>query len=117
MAVYLLYRRLASRPMTTVAAARREWEDGNRRFAEAVRDPVRADALHLQRDAVLEELRRRVGAVFTLDELAAVYTGAERWLLEVVDERAPSRGGVRTVSMAGDAAFHAYSRGAQDYEP
>jgi hypothetical protein len=103
--------------MTTVAAARREWDDGNRRFVEAIRDPARADALHRQRDAVLDELRRRVGASFTMAELAAAYAGAERWLREVVDERAPSKGGVRTVSIAGDAAFHAYSRGAQDYEP
>jgi hypothetical protein len=103
--------------MTTVAAARREWEDGNRRFVEAARDPARADALHRHRDAVLDELRRRVGGIFTLAELTAAYAGAERWLREVVDENAPSRGGVRTVSLAGDAAFHAYSRGAQDYEP
>ena len=103
--------------MTPVSAARREWEEGDRRFAEEARDPVRADALHRQRDAVLEELRRRVGGVYTLAELAAAYEGAERWLREVIDERAPSRGGTRTVSLAGDAAFHAYSRGAQDYQP
>ena len=103
--------------MTTVAAARREWEDGNRRFAEAARDPARADALHRQREAVLDELRRRVGAIFTLAELARAYDGSERWLRQAVDERAPTRGGARTVSLAGDAAFHAYSRSAQDYEP
>jgi hypothetical protein len=37
--------------------------------------------------------------------------------LTVVGERAPSKGWARTASLAGDAAFHAYSRGAQDYEP
>jgi hypothetical protein len=103
--------------MATVSAARREWEEGDRRFAAAARDPARADALHRQRDALLEELRRRVGGVYTLTELAAAYEGSERWLREVIDERAPSRGGARTISLAGDAAFHAYSRGAQDYEP
>jgi hypothetical protein len=103
--------------MATVAAARREWEDGSRRFAQAARDPARADLLHRQRDAVLDELRRRVGTVFTLGELAAAYEGAERWLREVIDDRAPATGGARTVSLAGDAAFHAYSRAAQDYEP
>ena len=56
--------------MTTVSAARREWEDGNRRFEEEARDPARADALHAQHDAILEELRRRVGTTFTLAELA-----------------------------------------------
>lgn len=103
--------------MTTVAAARREWADGHRRFLAEARDPTRADVLHQQRDAVLDELRRRVGGVFTLAELADAYAGSERWLREVVDERAPSRGGTRTVSLAGDAAFHAYSRQAQDYAP
>lgn len=103
--------------MTTVTAARREWDDGNRRFAEAAREPSRADVLHRQRDILLEELRRRVGAVFTLTELAAAYEGSERWMLAVIEERAPSRGWARTVAIAGDAAFHAYSRGAQDYEP
>jgi hypothetical protein len=103
--------------MTPVSAARREWAEGDRRFVEEARDPVRADALHRQRDAVLEELRRRVGGIYTLAELGATYEGAERWLREVIDERAPSRGGARTVSLVGDAAFHAYSRGAQDYEP
>jgi hypothetical protein len=103
--------------MTTVSAARREWADGARRFAEAARDPGRADALHAQREAVLEELRRRLGPTFTLTELAVAYDGAERWLREVIEERAPSREWARTVSLAGDAAFHAYSRQAQDYAP
>jgi hypothetical protein len=103
--------------MTTVAAARREWEDGNRRFAEQARDPARADVLHRQRDVVLEELRRRVGSVYTLAELASAYDSSERWLQAVIEERAPSRGWARTVSISGDAAFRAYSRGAQDYKP
>lgn len=103
--------------MSTVASARREWEEGSRRFLEAARDPDRADALHRQVDAVTEELRRRVGGTFTLAELASAYEDADRWLLEVVGERAPSNGWVRTASLAGDAAFHLYSRAAQDYEP
>ena len=103
--------------MTTVAAARREWDDGNRRFAEAARDPSRAAVLDRQREIVLDELRRRVGAVYTLTELAAAYDGSERWMLAVIEERAPSEGWARTVAIAGDAAFHAYSRGAQDYQP
>lgn len=103
--------------MTTVSAARREWEDGNRRFDEAARDPARADALHAQHDAILEELRRRIGTTFTLAELATAYAGSERWLREVVEERAASRGWARTVSLAGDAAFHTYSRQAQDHTP
>jgi hypothetical protein len=103
--------------MSTVAGARREWEEGSRRFFEAARDPARAEALHRQFDAVTEELRRRVGGAFTLAELVVAYDGAERWLLHAVGERAPSRGWARTATLAADAAFHAYSRGAQDYAP
>jgi hypothetical protein len=66
---------------------------------------------------VTVELRRRVGGTFTLAELAEAYAGAERWVLQAVEERAPSKGWARTASLAADAAFHAYSRGAQDYEP
>ena len=103
--------------MTTVGSARHEWEEGQRRFESEALDPSRVEALHAQRDAVVEELRRRVGSTFTLAELAAVYADSDRWLAEVVEERSPSRGWARTVSVAGDAAFHAYSRQALDYAP
>ncbi|HKY24332.1 MAG TPA: hypothetical protein VJM07_04195 [Gaiella sp.] len=103
--------------MSTVASARREWEDGSRRFFEEARDPARAEVLHRQVEAVTEELRRRVGGTFTLAELANAYDGVERWLLNAVEERAPSKGWARTAALAADAAFLAYSRGAQDYEP
>jgi hypothetical protein len=103
--------------MTTVASARHEWEEGQRRFEAEARDAVRGEALHAQRDAVVDELRRRVGSTFTLAELAAEYVDSERWLSAVIEERAPSRGWARTASVAGDAAFHAYSRQALDYTP
>jgi hypothetical protein len=83
---------VASSAMPTVESARREWEEGSRRFREEARDPVRADLLHRQVDVVTEELRRRVGATFTLAQLADAYDGAERWLLGAVEERAPARG-------------------------
>ena len=88
--------------MPSVASARREWEEGSRRFFEAARDPVRADVLHRQVDAVTVELRRRVGGTFTLAELAEAYAGAERWVLGAVEERAPSKGWARTASLAAD---------------
>jgi hypothetical protein len=103
--------------MTTVDAARREWAEGHRRFVLEASDPARADVLHRQLDVVSDELRRRVGGTFTLAELADAYGDAESWLLTVVGERAPSKGWARTASLAGDAAFYAYSRAAQDYEP
>ncbi len=104
--------------MTTIASARRDWEEGRRRFAEAARrDPERGEVLHRQREAVLEELRRRVGATYTLAALAATYGDAERWVLEAVERHGARAGWSRTAALAGDAAFHAYSLGAQDYVP
>ncbi len=103
--------------MTTVASARREWETGNRRFLAEAGDGTRAEDLHRQLEAVTSELRRRLGGTFTLAELAAEYETADRWVLEVVEERAPSGRWIRTATVAADAAFYAYSRGARDYEP
>ena len=118
MALEVLQRPLVSiAPMTTVEGARREWVEGHRRFVQEASDPACADVLHRQLDLHTDELRRRVGGTFTLAELADAYGGAEVWLLGVVGERAPSKGWARTASLACDAAFHAYSLGAQDYEP
>jgi len=103
--------------MTTLASARRDWDEGRRRFAEAARDDARADLLYRQREAVLAELRRRVGGVYTLGELADAYAEAERWVLEAVEAGAPATDWARSAALAGDAAFHAYSLGAQDYKP
>jgi hypothetical protein len=101
----------------TIVSARHDWEEGQRRFEADALDTARAEALYAQRDAVVEELRRRLGSTFTLAELAAVYEGSDEWLSEVIEERAPSRGWARTATVAGDAAFHAYSRQALDYAP
>ena len=117
MAREVLHGPLVSIARMTVEGARREWAEGHRRFIRESRDSARAEVLHRQLDAVTNELRRRVGGTFTLAELADTYGGAEGWLLAVVGERAPSKGWARTASLAGDAAFHEYSRGAQDYEP
>ena len=102
---------------TQVESARRDWEEGYRRLAAEARDPAAAERLHAQVDAITDELRKRVGATFTLAELAEAYAGAERWAREAVADRAPAPGWARTVALAGDAAFHLYARGAVDYEP
>jgi hypothetical protein len=100
-----------------VASARSEWEDGYARLLEEARDPARTEALHGQVDAVTAELRRRVGATFSLRELAAAYSDSERWTREAVSDLAPTPGWPRTLSVVGAAAFHLYARGALDYTP
>jgi hypothetical protein len=68
-------------------------------------------------ETVTAELRRRVGASFTLRELASVYDDSDRWTVRVISEHCPRPGWVRTAASAADAAFHLYARGARDYRP
>jgi hypothetical protein len=101
----------------TLEAVRQEWNEGNRRFEEAARDPVARPRLLAQLEVVSDELRKRVGQTFTLDELAASYGAADHWVRQAVEERAPTPGWPRTLSLVEAAAFHRYQRGAVDYAP
>jgi hypothetical protein len=56
-----------------------------------------------------------VGQTFTLGGLANAYRDADRWARATVEERAPSRGWARDLSLVLEAAFYAYQRGAVDY--
>ena len=100
-----------------VESARRDWLDAYRRLEQEAREPGAAEPLWAQVEVVSEELRRRVGGRFTLRELAAEYRTAEVWVRDVVSQRAAAPGWPRTLSLVEGAAFHAYSRGAEDYEP
>jgi len=98
-------------------AVRREWEDGYSRFESAARDPVAANRLNRQLEVVTDELRRRIGQTFTLEELATAYERADAWVRDAVSEHAAAPGWPRTLAMVEDAAFHLYQRGAVDYTP
>ncbi|MGI8861478.1 MAG: hypothetical protein ACR2GV_01960 [Gaiellaceae bacterium] len=100
-----------------VESARRDWDDGYRRFQEATRDPLREDGLHDELEAVADALRKRLGSTFTIGELAQEYRLAESWTRAAVAERATARNWLATLSIVESAAFHLYSRGALDYEP
>ena len=98
-------------------AARQQWAEGDRRLSAQVSDPDAFESLMEQVEAVTEALRRRIGEHFTLDELADVYGAADSWVLEAVADRAQRPGWVGKLSVAQDAAFHRYARGATDYSP
>jgi hypothetical protein len=98
-----------------VESARRDWEDGYRRLQTDAAEL--AAPLHAQVAAITDELRRRVGGIYTTAELAQAYRDADRWARDAVAEAWPAPGWERTLAVATDAAFHAYARGAVDYEP
>jgi hypothetical protein len=105
--------------VTSIAAARHQWDEGKRRLADEGLDTARSRHLLLLVDAVTAELRRRIGQTFTLGELAELYDGAEEWVRDVIRTSAPpkSRAGIRDTALVQDAAFSRYAQGASDYRP
>lgn len=100
-----------------IELARRQWEQGHERFDAESGAASRQQALLGALEAVLDELRRRVGQTFTLADLAREYGRADDWVRSSVSERARFSGWPRYLTTVQDAAFHLYARGATDYAP
>src|SRR5581483_6111048 len=98
-----------------IALLRHEWEGGDRDLESERSDRARYNRLLEQIQVVTDELRKRIGQTYTLDELGDAYRGAERWAREAVEERAPSPGWPGDLALVLAAAFYAYQRGAVDY--
>ncbi len=103
--------------MSSVEVARQEWEEGERRLESFRGDPRRYGRLVELLELILDELRKCVGQTYTLRELAAAYTDAERWARELLEARPDARGSAGDLTTVLAAAFHAYQRGAADYVP
>jgi hypothetical protein len=105
--------------MSTAAVehARQQWEEGHRRLESRANDRVVYERLHAQVDSLLDELRKRVGQTFTLEQLAGVYAGAERWSRDAAVAGAPETARPEDLATVEDASFHLYARGAVDYVP
>jgi hypothetical protein len=105
--------------MTSIPAARHQWEEGKRRLADEGEGTARSRHLDVLIEAVVGELQRRVGQTFTLRDLADVYGDAEDWVREVIVTSAPprSRAGIRDTALVQDAAFAQYAQSASDYKP
>jgi hypothetical protein len=102
---------------SAVELARQQWAEGHRQL-QAVRSDVRHyQAMLSQVNAVTDELRRRIGSVYDLDELVASYHDADSWLREELADALPGSESSPDASVAADAAFYLYARGARDYEP
>lgn len=86
-----------------------QWREGEQRLA-ATPEPARAD-LERAAGVVVDELRRRLGSSFLLDELADFYSETTDWATELA-----GRLGAGTDSAAVvDAAFARYAREASNY--
>jgi hypothetical protein len=103
----------------SLPSARHQWDEGKRRLAGEGEDTARSRHLDLLVDAVVDELRRRIGQTYTLGELAGAYEGADDWVREIIVTSLPPRprAGVRDAVVIQDAAFARYAQGALDYSP
>ena len=103
----------------SVASARHQWDEGKRRLAGEGEDTARSRHLDLLVDAVVDELRRRIGQTYTLGDLAGAYDGADDWVRDIIVTSLPPRprAGVRDAAVIQDAAFARYAQGALDYSP
>jgi hypothetical protein len=86
-----------------------QWRDGERRVA-ATPEPARSD-LDRAVEAVVEELRRRLGSSFVLDELADHYAEGTDWGTELARRHAAGSDAATVV----DAAYARYAREASNY--
>ena len=86
-----------------------QWREGERRV-EGAPEPARAD-LDRAAEVVVDELRRRLGSSFVLDELADFYAQGTDWATELARRNAAG-GDAATVV---DAAFARYAREASNY--
>lgn len=93
-------------------AAVQSWQDGDRRLRVA--DRAQRQTLERVCERVYEELRRRLGGSFTVDELVDLYKAGTVWCLQVAVNAAPGTPWAWDSSVA-DAAFFRYLREARDY--
>jgi len=90
-----------------------DWRAGERRVEAA--PPAERAELERVVEAIVAELRRRIGITFTVDELAGLYDRGTDWCLEVAQRVAPEAPYAWEASVVADAAFNRYVRTATDY--
>jgi len=89
--------------------ARYQWDEGERRLRQA--DPEHAAALERVLWQLIDELRKRLGSTFTLEELASLYNEGTDWADDMASRR---EAGLDTGAVV-DAAFARYAREAWNF--
>lgn len=90
------------------------WEDGRRRLKEA--EPHERPVLERVVDALVQDLRRRLGGAFTTSELARLYErdGID-WCFDIAVRTAPDTPAAWDLPTVVGAAFARFARAASDY--
>jgi hypothetical protein len=90
-----------------------QWQQGERRLQAAPLE--RGPLLERVIDALVADLRRRLGGRFAADELVELYEAGTAWCLQVAMKVAPADPWAWDAGIVTDAAFARYLREASDY--
>jgi len=90
-----------------------QWQQGERRLQAA--PPERRRLLERVADALVAELRRRLGGRFSSEELVELYGRGTSWCLQVAMRVAPDDPWAWEAGLVVDAAFSRYLRESADY--
>ena len=90
-----------------------QWREGARRLEEAPRDEQRILDRVVRR--VYEDLRRRLGSSFRLEELVDLYESGTSWAQQLAMRAAPEHPFAWDPRIVVDAAFAQYMREASNY--
>jgi hypothetical protein len=99
--------------MMSYEAAIQQWREGERRLEHADRSEARVLERITQR--IFEDLRRRLGGTFSVDELVALYSEGTGWAEGLATQVAPTDPWAWDARTVVDAAFARYVREAADY--
>ena len=90
-----------------------QWQQGERRMRSE--PPERRPRLERVTEALVADLRRRLGGRFSADELVELYDRGTGWCLQVAMKVAPDDPWAWEAGLVVDAAFGRYLREAADY--
>lgn len=90
-----------------------QWQQGERRLQAAPAE--HGSVLERVTDALVAELRRRLGGRFATEELVELYDGGTMWCMQVAMKLAPEEPWAWEAGVVVDAAFARYLREAADY--
>ncbi len=90
-----------------------QWQQGERRLNAA--PPAHSRTLERVVDALVSELRRRLGGRFTTHELVELYEAGTSWCQQVAMRVAPDDPWAWDAAVVVDAAFARYLRQAADF--
>jgi hypothetical protein len=90
-----------------------QWQQGERRLRSE--PPERRVRKERVTEALVAELRRRLGGRFSSEELVQLYDEGTSWCLQVAMKAAPDDPSAWEAGVVIDAAFARYLREASDY--